>query len=195
MLKVKNLKLLNGKVINLEVNPGEILFIKGANGAGKSLFLKSLARLIPSSWDELSFNNKSMTHYPIEMWRSKITYLPPEVCFSDESSVDEYLAEPFLLKRYKNFKTKFEPQKNLTNLAGTMKLLSSGQRQRIALLRAMSLDSDILLLDESFGHMDQATREEFFNLLAKWVEKGKILLIVSHFEIGMRNLKTSEFII
>lgn len=193
MLKVRNLKLLNDKVIYFEARPGDVIFIKGANGVGKSLFLKSLARLIPSHWEELSLENKSTSQYPIELWRSKVFYLPPEVSFADEFTVEDFLNEPLSLTIYKNHKSDFDPRKYLTNLSGRMNLLSSGQRQRVALLRALSLNSDVLLLDESFGQMDLSTREEFFSLFANWLSKGKILLIVTHFEIKMSHFATREY--
>lgn len=195
MLKVKNIKLLNGKVLSLDAKAGEVIFVKGANGAGKSLFLKSLARLIPATSEELSLDNKSALTYPVELWRSMVLYLPPEVCFGDELTVEEYLAEPFSLLRYKDFKAEFDPRNYLTGLDEKMNLLSSGQIQRVALLRALSLNSDILLLDESFGHMDQQTREEFLSLLTKWIDNKKIILFVSHFEIVAGHFATREFLI
>lgn len=193
MLTITDLKLLNERIINLEVNPGEVIFVKGANGIGKSLFLKTLARLLPRKSGALNFEMSDSAEYPIELWRSKILYLPSEVSFSEDHSVDEYLAEPLTFNCYKDFKSSFNPKEFVSELNSRMSLLSTGQRQRLSILRAMSLNASILLLDESFSHLDPVMREETFELLNKWKGDNRIIFIVSHFDIITSQFDTRTF--
>lgn len=183
MLRVRNIKLLNKKECSFELAQGEWLQITGSNGVGKSLLLKSLARLIPSEWSELSLNDKDTKDYAIEEWRSSLLYLPPEVVFDSEMTVDEFLDEPFGLHRYKNFQKTFDPKKYWKNLTTPMMSLSSGQKQQVALLRALSLNPKILLLDEPFGHMDTDARDLFLKLLANWSSVDKGVVLVSHISV------------
>jgi ABC-type bacteriocin/lantibiotic exporter with double-glycine peptidase domain len=193
MLDIKDLKLLNSKIIDLKAAPGEVIQIQGSNGVGKSLFLKTLARLIPKISGQISFGGLDSSQFAPDLWRSKILYLPSEVSFSEGHSVDEYLNEPFLFERYKNFKSHFNPKEYISDLNSSMNLLSSGQRQRLSILRALSLNADILLLDESFSHIDPVLREETFQLLKQWKEDHKIIFIVSHFDFHISQFKTTSF--
>jgi ABC-type bacteriocin/lantibiotic exporter with double-glycine peptidase domain len=195
MLKINNLKLLNERVINLDAHAGEAILVKGANGVGKSLFLKTLARLLPNLGGEIQFEDSDSLKMASDLWRSKILYLPPEVSFSDDLSVDDFLNEPFQLARYKHFKSTFNPRDFISNLESPMSLLSSGQRQRMAILRALSLNASILLLDESLSHMDPNVRAEMMGFLKEWKSNSKILFLVSHFELGSSHFDTRDFLI
>jgi ABC-type multidrug transport system ATPase subunit len=193
MLRVKELVLLNGKKIDLELLKGEILEIEGANGSGKSLFLKSLARLTHSSWKELSLHEKTTHEYSLQDWRGKILYLPPEVSFDPEMSVKDFFDLPLGFERYLHFKKSFHPENHWSELTVKMSSLSSGQRQQVALLRALSLSPKILLLDEPFGHMDSLKRKEFVHLLDQWCHEGERgIILVSHIPVLFNSLKLNK---
>ena len=193
MLDVKDLKLLNSKIINLKAAPGDVFLIKGPNGVGKSLFLKTLARLVPKISGEINLGGLDSSQFAPDLWRSKLLYLPSDVSFTEGHSVDEYLSEPFLFERYKYFKPSFNPKEYISDLNSSMNLLSSGQRQRLSILRAMSLNAGILLLDESFSHIDPVLREETFSLLNRWKDHQKIIFIVSHFDFQTSQFDTTSF--
>jgi len=192
MLKITSLKLLNEKSLTYEALPSDLIMIKGANGSGKSLFLKTISRLLPHEGGELSFHGKDSSLYTPEYWRSKILYVPPEVSTSDDYSVEDFLNEPFTLQRYKEIKPAFNPREHFKGFNLQMRLLSSGQKQKLALLRALSLDADILLLDETFSHMDESSRSESMTLLKEWVSTKKIIFIVSHFDMNAGQFGTRE---
>ena len=190
MLVVRDMKLLNEKIVNFEARPGELVFIKGKNGSGKSLFLKSLAKIIPSTFREVSLNGFVTSDFTPEVWRSKLLYLPSEVCFSELETVHEFLNVPFRLNCYKDFIPSFDPLRHLQNCHERMDILSSGQKQRVALLRALSLNAEVLLIDECFSQIDSTTREWFMDLFKKFQNEGKIILMVSHFEIQTGHFAT-----
>lgn len=189
MLRIKKMKLLNGKTINLDISPSEIVEISGANGTGKSLFLKSVARLISSSFEEFEFNNQSVSFFSPEEWRRNIMYLPPEITFNPEYSLEDFLSEPLDFEIYKNFSTSFNPQDHLGHLSGKMNLLSSGQKQQIALLRALMLEPKILLLDEPFAQMDLETRNRINVILKNWCSLDRAIIFVSHVPVDLNHKK------
>jgi ABC-type multidrug transport system ATPase subunit len=189
MLRVKEMTLLNGKKIDLELRRGEVVQLEGANGVGKSLFLKSLARLVPSSWKELLLFEKNPQEYSLQDWRAKMLYLPPEVSFDPEMSVQDFFDLPLSFERYEGFQRSFFPENYWRDTFVKMSSLSSGQKQQVALLRALGLSPEILLLDEPFGHMDGSKRKEFSHLLEEWCLKSDgAMVIVSHVPVHFDSL-------
>lgn len=184
MLRVEEIKLLNGKVCSLTLEKGEFLQVVGPNGIGKSLLLKSLARLIPAQSKELSLDNRESLSFSPSDWRSQLMYIPPEVVFDPSFTILDFFNEPFQFAKYKDFKKTFEPTDFWKASDALMSQLSSGQKQQVALLRALSLNPKILLLDEPFGYMDLNAREIFLNLLKNWTTEDKGLILVSHIDLG-----------
>ncbi|MFZ4712197.1 MAG: ABC transporter ATP-binding protein [Bacteriovoracaceae bacterium] len=188
MLRIEKLKLLNGQIISLDIKAGDVILIKGQNGTGKSLLLKSLARLIPSSEDSLELLGQS-----IEEHRSKVLYLPPVVVFDPEMEVKDFFDDPLKLKIYQGHKYNSEFMLPIESLmTQKMTLLSSGQKQLVAMFRAMNLKAQILLLDEPFAHIDQAKRKEMIELLVKWKSSDKAIVIVTHDEITFPDQETKS---
>lgn len=189
MLRVKNMTLLNGKKMSLDISSGEIIEIFGANGIGKSLLLKSVAKLISSSFEELSFNEESSHHYPIEEWRRNVMYLPPDILFDSEYSLEDFLKEPLSFAIHKNFSPVFNSEDYPCPLSEKMSRLSSGQKQQVALLRAMMLGPKILLLDEPFAQMDVKARDHFIKVLKKWCGPDRSIIFVSHVPVDLNHKK------
>ena len=194
MLRVKEMTLLNGKKIDLELRRGEVAQLEGANGVGKSLFLKSLARLVPSTWKELFLFEKKPHEYSLQEWRGKMLYLPPEVSFDPEMSVQDFFDLPLSFERYEGFQRSFFPENYWRDTFVKMSSLSSGQKQQVALLRALSLSPEILLLDEPFCHMDEMKRKEFCHLLEEcYLKTQGALVIVSHVPVHFDSLHPFQF--
>lgn len=195
MLRVKNLELLNHKTVSFELMPGQVLSIYGDNGVGKSLLLKSLARLIPKKSGEIILSDKNSLEFEVTLWRSKVMYLPPVVTFEEDQTVEDFLKVPFRFERYRSIHQIFFPGKYLDNLSKKMSLLSSGQKQQVALLRAISLNPQILLLDESFSHMDQTKRKMYSEILMSQSRKDLSLISVSHDPISFEGFKSQTLIL
>jgi ABC-type multidrug transport system ATPase subunit len=176
MYRVDDLQLINHLKVSISINPGELLFIEGRNGVGKSLLLKSLAKLIPTlSHNTQLFGDNLQEH------RSRLLYVPPQVCFNPEMSVEDFFNEPMTFDLYKNHLP--DPRyKNFANeyLLQKMSILSSGQRQMIAILRALGLKAKILLLDEPFSHIDQNKRKWLMDELLKWMGEDRSIVMITH---------------
>jgi len=149
MLKVEKMEISNKRLIDFQLEAGEIVQLKGPNGSGKSLFFKSLSRLIPSTFTHLSLHSKDHTDYSNEEWRRKIIYVPHLIHEDLEQSVEDYLTAPLKFNVYKDFKLERGYFSKLENLKTPLKKLSTGERQQLMILRAMSLNPDILLLNHT----------------------------------------------
>lgn len=185
MLRINEMKLLNGKVLSLDAKTGEAVQLTGVNGVGKSLFLKSISKIIPSTYLELSLDSKSHDHYSTEEWRSKILYVSPDFYADPEFTVEDFFNEPLQYSVHKNLIRTFDYKTHFKDSHQLLSSLSSGQRQQISLLRALSLKPKYLLLDEPFGYMDNDNRSLYIEILHNFIDQGNGLIFVSHVKTSL----------
>lgn len=191
MLLVKNLSLLNGKKIDLELEENESYVLEGPNGSGKSVLLRTLSGLYPSTWDSFSFKGKRAEDFSPEEFRSKVLYVGSTTYFPGDMTVEEFLSAPFKLGVYKGRVAPPETTEKIKSwkLQGKkLSILSSGQKQLLVILRALSLDAELLLLDEPTSHMDREKTLETEKLLLEWKKTGRTFLVISHSEEEARRL-------
>ncbi|HXH74737.1 MAG TPA: ABC transporter ATP-binding protein [Bacteriovoracaceae bacterium] len=188
------MRLSNAVTINFDLPDNGLKVIRGPNGSGKSLFLKSIAFLMKSEFDQFDFNGKSISQWNPEVYRSQVLYVPSST-FNLEMSVDEYLEYPRKLAVYGQKKwsgesvglcRKFE-------LSGKLGILSMGQRQILNIIRAIGLDARILLLDEPTSHLDPDMAHIAENLIMQWKESTKgSLVVISHEQMLASRLGTTS---
>jgi putative ABC transport system ATP-binding protein len=183
MLEVKNLTKSFAETgtlfenANLKLSPGEIVFLKGKSGSGKSQFLKAIISLTPVEKGQIYFNGKESTEDNLPYLRSKIHFVSQNFP-TQTGSVRDYLSEPFKLKIYKDKKPILDMEESFLNKR--VSLLSGGERQMVHLKRSLSLKPDILLLDEPTSAMDPATKEKAHALIKKFLEDGGAVIWVTH---------------
>jgi len=144
--------------IDLNLSPEECISMTGSSGSGKTLFLRSIADLIPHQ-GLVNLNGVNSTQYQPNIWRAKVGYLPAESHWWYENVIDHFsvLQEDWLQK------VGFEPDV----LKWKVNRLSSGEKQRLALLRLLSKKShQVLLLDEPTSNLDGLNRERVEDFIA-----------------------------
>jgi ABC-type iron transport system FetAB ATPase subunit len=159
----------------LEVPRGGALAISGASGAGKSLFLRMVADLDPNE-GEVSLNGVSRASLPAHQWRRRIPYVAAESGWWGQGVHDHFAADQLapargLAKRLGVGDAAFD---------GLVERLSTGERQRLALVRAFILDSPALLLDEPTGPLDPVSVGKVEDLLRERLAAGVVVVLVSH---------------
>jgi lipoprotein-releasing system ATP-binding protein len=189
--KPRALTILKG--IDLEVKPGDSLAITGRSGEGKSTLLHILGTLERSSNGELWIGGEKVTFWNASrLRRQKIAFVFQSYHLLDDYSVIENILMPCYINR-KDISKKsmtYQKAKELLDLVGLKerasfptKLLSGGEKQRVALIRAFVEEPDLLLADEPSGNLDQETAESIHRLLVDYTKKpGKALIIVTHHE-------------
>lgn len=160
------------EVLNLVVPGREIAGISGPSGSGKSLLLRAIADLDPSTGDVLldNLNRKTMTGHE---WRQRVCYLPSESAWWFEKVGEHFI---------KNGET-FLQQLGFDDavLGWDVTRLSSGEKQRLALARCLGRSPQVLLLDEPTSSLDEARILSFEHVVSDYADRACApVLWVSH---------------
>ncbi len=175
--------------INLTINRGETIGIVGKTGAGKTTLFKQLLREYMPPKGKLTINDTPINRFTLDTTRSWIGYVPQEhVLFSKtvkenllfgcgEKSMEEinHILESASLKD--DIEALPKGLKTLVGESGVT--LSGGQKQRVSLARALLMDPEILILDDSLSAVDGKTEANIITHLRK-ERQGKTTLIAAH---------------
>ncbi len=177
--------------INLEIQLNKLLIVRGTSGAGKSTFLKLFNRFCDSSSGKILLHEKELHEYSIEQLRSSIIYLPQLPVMID-GTVEDNLSFPFQFHSNKN--KLYDPLKagewvdyfqlNVPMNHDSLKLYI-GQKQRIALIRSMLLEPEILLLDEPGSALDNNNRRLIEQRIEHLMDSsGVTVIMATHGEVS-----------
>jgi putative ABC transport system ATP-binding protein len=154
---------------------GECLAITGPSGAGKSLFLRMIADLDPNE-GEVFLDGVERRSMPAPAWRRRVVYSPAEPGWWHETIAAHFHGDAL------GFAHDMAPRLALAAglLDAPVVQLSTGERQRMALIRTLSLASSVLLMDEPTGALDQESTERVEDLLRERMAAGTTIVMVTH---------------
>lgn len=173
MLSIQNLVRLNIGPIDLKLVNGKTVAITGPSGAGKSLLLRAIADLDPSD-GEILLDGTERMNIPAPDWRKQVTYVPAETGWWAERVGDHY-EDPTAAVRLLE-----EIGLGESVMEWSVPRLSTGEKQRLGLVRALLGKPRVLLLDEPTSALDAANRELIEKLLLDRLAQGVSLIIVTH---------------
>ena len=169
--------------VSIRVEPGEIVVVIGPNGAGKSTALKSVFGLLRLTGGKVLLDGEEITNTPPErVVRKGVCYVPQTANIFPSLTVEENLEmgafvraddfRPRLAEIYEIFPPLAEKRRQA---AGT---LSGGQRQMVAIGKAMMLEPKILLLDEPTAGLSPKFRGEIISIVKTINGTGTPILMV-----------------
>jgi ABC-type iron transport system FetAB ATPase subunit len=174
-LTVKELRSRFAGPFGFTVPSGTCTAITGPSGSGKSLMLRMIADLDPNE-GEVWLDGQARASLPAPEWRRRVTYLAAESGWwtdrvgdhfqRDARGAVEALAERLGLGR--------------ALLDAQVAQLSSGEKQRLALIRALLVQPKVLLLDEPTGALDAVSIAQVEEILADFISAGGALILVTH---------------
>ena len=173
MLETRSLRRLHVGPIDLQLERGCCASIAGRSGSGKSILLRMIADLDPHD-GEAFLDGQTCSAMPAPTWRRMVTYVAAESGWWDEGVADHFTAGLDLAALL--------PQVGIDPAAATWPVarLSTGERQRLALLRALGPENRVLLLDEPTSGLDGDSTKLVEALLRRRLEAGTTILLVTH---------------
>ena len=177
---VPEVDILNG--CSLELAPGELVGIIGPNGAGKSTLLKALFGLLDVRKGTVTFKGEDITGLTAhELVSRGIGYVPqnnnvfPSLTISENLEMGVFL-RPKTFKERLNFVTDMFPRlgERLGQRAGS---LSGGERQMLAMSRALMMDPQVLLLDEPSAGLSPVLQDQVF-INTKEINKAGVAVVM-----------------
>ena len=175
--------------IKFSIEQGNTLGIVGVTGSGKTTLLKLLLREYDVVDGEILLNGENIKNYKLKDLRSLIGYVPQDqvlfamsikenIRFADPAYSDERVEEVTkLCGLYNDIKSMPDGIDTIIGERGVS--LSGGQKQRIAMSRALIMNPDILILDDSLSAVDAKTENIILENL-KEERKGKTTIITAH---------------
>ena len=188
--KFKNEEIRPLKNVNLSIKKGEVVAIMGASGSGKSTLLQLILGFLNPTKGSIKIDNMNLREIK-DSWQRNIGYVPQNIHLLDEDiAANIALGVPknkinfkkirkilkiLNLGRYnKNLDNKFSK-----NIEYNSANISGGEKQRIALARALYNDSKVLVFDEITSALDNITSIKIMKEFLK-IKKNKTIIIVTH---------------
>jgi len=181
MLAVERLRSPLLEPVSFELAAGECLPVSGPSGSGKTMLLRALADLDPNRGD-VRLDGQARDAMPAPAWRRKVTYLPAEAGWWAETVgahfADWPAAEPAVVALGLPAECRDWP----------ISRLSTGERQRLALVRALVQKPRVLLLDEPTSGLDSAARTVVEEMISACLAAGAAALWITHDDEQARRL-------
>jgi cell division transport system ATP-binding protein len=176
--------------ISFNIDKGELVYLLGKTGSGKSSLLKTLYSDLPLTKGEATiagYNLSTLKRKEIPLLRRKLGIVFQDFQLLTDRTVQENLK--FVLKAT-GWKDKDEMDKRMEDVLMKVGLvtkahkmpheLSGGEQQRIAIARALLNDPEVILADEPTGNLDPETSEGIISLLLDISKNGRAVLIATH---------------
>lgn len=173
MLRVEQLVRSGLAPVSMEVPDGVCVAVRGRSGAGKSLMLRAVADLDPSE-GRITLDGKPRDAMPAPDWRRLVTYVAAESGWWADRVGDHFELE--------DIAAGYLPRLGFHGdvMSWPVSRLSSGEKQRLALLRAVVQGPRVLLLDEPTSALDPDATAKVESLLREKLQSGVGIVMVTH---------------
>ncbi len=166
--------------VDFELSPGEVIFVVGGNGSGKTTFLKLLTGLYVAGAGEIKLDGKRVLDENLEAYRQLFSVVFAEpVLFDSLLGLDHSRCEDHLVSLLKHLELDRFVKVDQGKLSTID--LSKGQRKRLALLTAYLEDRPIYVFDEWAADQDPVYKRVFYEeILPALQSSGKAVVVISH---------------
>ena len=175
--------------LTFHIPKGELVFLMGPTGAGKSTVLRTIYKDVPIIDGELYINGEDIKKLPkrqIHRFRRKIGMIFQDYRLIQDRTVYENIALPLQISGEKNKVIKHKVHEIIKKVGLENKQknypgqLSGGEKQRVYIARALVKDPIVILADEPTGNLDPIVSDEILDLLELATESGAAILMSTH---------------
>lgn len=176
--------------VSLEIEPNRVTCLKGASGSGKTTLLSLIGCLARPTSGRITLNGEQLSGLPerflTDIRRKRFGFVFQQFNLVQGLSVLENVMLPAyplglerkeLLQKSRQLLEQFGLESKAENM---VQLLSGGEKQRVAICRALINDPDVLIADEPTANLDSKLSHEFMQLITGLRDSGKTILIASH---------------
>ncbi len=187
MLHIHGLTRAGLQGVDLDVDAGTCIAIRGSSGAGKSLLLRAIADLDPSD-GEVSLKGVNRADMSAPTWRKRVVYVAAESGWWDVT-VGDHFENPNIAAGYL-VRLGFADDA----MSWPVNRLSTGERQRLALLRAIVLTPEVMLLDEPTSALDPEATAKVESILHEKRAAGAAIIMVTHDKAQAARMAEHRFV-
>jgi ABC-type glutathione transport system ATPase component len=194
--------------VNLSIRRGVRLAIVGESGAGKSTLARCLALLEKPTQGQIVFNGRNLLNLTKDQlfpFRRKIqmVFQDPASALNPWMTAADIVSEPLLIQQEGSRREQRDEALQLMEAVGLSAAwadrcsveFSGGQKQRLAIARALALTPDILILDESLSSLDAATQDSILELLSDLQVKHLLTYILVSHDLGLCERFADEVVV
>lgn len=175
--------------VSFAVEPGQALHVRGPNGVGKTSLLRVVCGLMHAEEGTVAWNGIDTRSAGLDEFLDALAYLGHDAALKGDLTAVENLRFEVGLRHA------VDPQQLRSALKEMgveqcadlpCRVLSAGQRRRVALSRLLLTDARLWILDEPFTNLDTASSERIAECLAAHLERGGMALIAAHQPLQLR---------
>ena len=181
--------------VDFEVLPGEVMALVGDNGAGKSTLIKILAGAYSADDGIIRFGDEPLEfRSPQDAWSRGIATIYQELALAGKMSIADniflgrelqrrFFGIAFLNRRAMRQRTLEllrELDVNIPDIDVWAEFLSGGQRQGVAIARALNIDAELIIMDEPTAALAVAESRKVLQFVRRLREQGKSVILISH---------------
>ncbi|MBR9923020.1 MAG: ABC transporter ATP-binding protein [Bacteroidetes bacterium] len=195
--------------VDLQVFPGETIGLVGASGSGKTTLGRTLVGLLPLNSGKLSFRGQTISDLDAASWQSlrkdlQMVFQDPYSSLNPRKSIGEAIREPLQVHQLVDGKqAQRDRVVELLELVGLEAdhyhrhphAFSGGQRQRICIARALTLEPDFLICDESVSALDVSIQAQVLNLLKDLQDKLHFSCIFISHDLAVVNFIADRILV
>jgi ABC-type bacteriocin/lantibiotic exporter with double-glycine peptidase domain len=178
--------------LSLRINKSDILGIAGRSGRGKTTIIRILLQLVHQTSGAITIDGKILETNNIVSWQNLFCYVPQDpfilsdsvranVAFGVPDDLVDIQSVTMNLQKVGLYEAVCRMPHGIDSVLGERgNNLSGGQKQKLAIARALYRNAEIFVFDEALNELDKTSEEELLALIGSLHRSGKTILIVSH---------------